>query len=261
MLNNLILMFMRDVILLMLFASSGLAVTAQTNPKSMVLSPDAVSAKGVGEIMKNPKGFDPFNLSNRISRDAIKGAARGQEGNAKGKLARNTPAKQLQRVGEKVDTVQYYAAMQSYYSGMTFIYEGGDVLSYNVGIAIDGTKVTFTNLFNLYNPNDYQKAHDLPVSGTYDAQAKTITIPTKTSFAEATICGDFFDGTYPAVLASGTIDSDGKLVPSNELVFNVEGDFDRITTDQAVCAVMYTADGSQSYGVQEAFKKLYIQKP
>lgn len=260
---------MRNFMLFMLLASSSVTTFAQTTPAepATVLSAAETKAKEANEKFTLPKNFDPMSLQKQFDVNLLKEKLAGDKAKALAPVSgsrlqalQRKTGKQLRRVGEPVDTVQYFAAAQSYYTNRSFQADGGEVLSYNIGVAVDGNKVTLTNFFSLYDPNSYSPAHDYPIEGTYDPEKKTITIPTKTNFAEATICGDFW-GSYPAVLMSGTLSPEGKLSPSNELVLKVEGDFDRITTDQAVCAFMYTPDGSQSYGVQEAFKKIYIQKP
>ena len=74
------------------------------------------------------------------------------------------------------DTVQYFAIAQSFHKDYTFIYEGGDTYSYNIGLAINGTKATITNLFDMYNQSatEWARSYDYPVDGTYDAADKTI---------------------------------------------------------------------------------------
>ncbi len=253
---------MKNILLLMMFAGCSLTSVAQTkaNPQK-VLTEQMVQAHAATAKPGLPKGFDPLQLSARLAPETLKGiVANRRNTNSRPNVRLQTPKRQMKRAGETVDTVQCYSVVQSYYSGYTMDPAGGDVLSYNIGVTVDGTKVTFSNFFNLYDPNAYSPAYDYPFSGTYDPEKKTITVSTKSNFADATICGSFFNY-YPAVLMAGKINSQNKLEPDDELVFHVEGNFERITTDQAVCAFMYTPDGSQSYGVQEAFKKIIIQEP
>ncbi len=256
---------MRNLFFLSLLLGGSMMATAQTSTATQkVISAETLKAKA--QKVEMPKTFNPLSLQRQFDPSLLQELVKKNQSSGKPvessrlQAANARTGKQLNRVGEAVDTVSYFTVAQSYYSSRSFISDGGDVLPYNIGVAIDGTKVTFTNFFNLYDPTSWSPAHDRAFSGTYDAEKKTITVPTKSSFAEATICGDFWT-TYPAVLMCGTIDDKGTLAPDNELVFKVEGDFDRITTDQAVCAIMYSPDGSQSYGVQEAFKRIYIQKP
>lgn len=261
---------MRKFMLSVLLIAGGTVFSlAQTSSGKMlpVLSADKLNTASENVTFELSKDFDPWCVqkqydARRFNKALAEEAAKNclSENSLLSQALARTAGKKLTRVDTPVDTVQYFTAVQSYYSGYSFNVEGGDVLSYNIGVAIDGNKVTFTNFFNLYDPNSYSSAHDIPFSGTYDPDKKTITVSTKTAFADATICGDFY-GYYPAVLLCGKVGDDGKLAPDNELVFKVEGDFERITTDQAIYAYMYTADGSQSYGAQEGFKKMYIQKP
>lgn len=68
----------------------------------------------------------------------------------KQKIKRVASVKQLPRRDEAVtDTIQYFAVAQSFHSNYTFNYAGGDVYSYNIGMALNGTKVTLTNLFDM----------------------------------------------------------------------------------------------------------------
>lgn len=258
---------MKNFLLLMMFAGCGVTAIAQTpQTQQRVLTEQMIqSHKGVAPKAL-PDGFNPLQMDMRLSRATIENLVKQNKTANKNTTSKrletlkNQAKRQVRRAGEAIDTVQCYSVAQSYFSGYSFTSAGGDVLAYNIGVAVDGTKVTFSNFFNLYDPTAYSPAHDYPFTGTYDPEKKTITVPTKSNFADATICGDFY-GYYPAVLMAGTIGDDKKLQPDDELVFHVEGDFERITTDQAVCAFMFTADGSQSYGVQEAYKQLYIQQP
>lgn len=252
---------MRKMFLLMLLAGSSIVASAQTaSPAKLSVAQDIQKRGGLRlEQMAQASSLDVsqrFNPSLLTANDQ-----KELQNQAKQKpAALKQPAKTLQRAGEAVDTVAYFTAAQSYYESYSFNAAGGEVITYDLKIAVDGTKVTFANLFALYDPTSYYGTSlDAPVVGTYDPEAKTITIPTKTNFSEATIAGYFY-GTYPAVLMCGQINENKQLVPDDELVFTVEGDFDYITTDQAVCAFMYTT-GGQSYGIQEAFKKMHIQKP
>ncbi len=136
------------------------------------------------------------------------------------KIARPAKKQALPRMNAAVaDTVQYFAVGQSYHSNYVFNYEGGDVYTYNIGLAIDGTKATFTNLFNMYeeSASSWSRSYDIPVDGVYDADAKTITIPTTTT---GIACGDY-GGYYTAMLLAGEISETGSLTPAEELVFDL----------------------------------------
>ena len=132
--------------------------------------------------------------------------------------ARRAPLARLDAA--EVDTVSYFAVAQSFHNGYTFNYEGGDIFTYNVGLALDGTKATFTNLFNMLaaSADSYYQSYDYPVEGVYDADAKTITIATGTT---GVACGNYMGGYYTAMLLAGTVNETGTLTPTEELVFDV----------------------------------------
>lgn len=132
--------------------------------------------------------------------------------------ARRAPLARLDAA--EVDTVSYFAVAQSFHNGYTFNYEGGDIFTYNVGLALDGTKATFTNLFNMLaaSADSYYQSYDYPVDGVYDADAKTITIATGTT---GVACGNYMGGYYTAMLLAGTVNETGTLTPAEELVFDV----------------------------------------
>lgn len=143
----------------------------------------------------------------------------------KQKIKRAASVKQLPRRDEAVtDTIQYFAVAQSFHSNYTFNYAGGDVYSYNIGMALNGTKVTLTNLFDMYNQSASSslRSYDKPVDGVYDPDAKTITIPTT---KEGIVCGDYC-GYYDVLLLGGTVTQGGSFTPDNELVFDVTTDAD-----------------------------------
>ena len=127
------------------------------------------------------------------------------------------------------DTVQYFAIAQSFHKDYTFIYEGGDTYSYNIGLAINGTKATITNLFDMYNQSatEWARSYDYPVDGTYDAAAKTITIPTTVN---GIVCGNY-GGYYDTYLLAGNVSTSGTIDPAESLVFDVTtNDAGNITT-------------------------------
>lgn len=191
---------------------------------------------------------DPLNLNKCAPSEALKMLI------PKTRAAHSTKQpimkKGLKRTGEAVDTVEYFAVARTFHHSYAFDPSNGDVKTYKIGVAIDGTKVTLKNLFNLYDSTAYSPTIEYPVSGTYDATAHTITIPTSTVFSEATIVAGFYQGSYPGVLTSGTVDWEtGKMSPTDNLVFHVDGDFKRIYTDQDFAVSMYSADGSSSYGL------------
>ena len=132
---------------------------------------------------------------------------------------------------EAAQTIELYAVAQSYHKGYTFSANDGDVFSYNITLTREGNKVTLNNLFDMeaQSANSWSVSKDLPVEGVYDEAAKTITIPV------GTVCGDY-GGYYDAILSGGTVSDNGVLTPSTEVVFDVEGNFERITAREAVAA-------------------------
>lgn len=136
---------------------------------------------------------EPLNLRRCAPKEALKmlvPQTRKAQKNSIQPLVR----KGLQRADETVDTVEYFAVARSFHHSYTFDPNNGDVKTYKIGVAIDGTKVTFKNLFNLYDSTAYSPTTEYPVSGTYDATAHTITIPTSTVFSEATVVAGFYEG-------------------------------------------------------------------
>ena len=155
-------------------------------------------------------------------------------------------------------TTTYLAVQQSMYNGYSFAYLDGDVMMWYVDVTIDGTVATISNLFNLDTGEAWDTTTEEDIIGEYDAEAGTITIQTSSVFDEATIVGSFY-GTYPAVMFAGKVDKSGTLVEvHDELIFTIDTETNTITTDQHYGCSMYTADGTQSYGVQECFAKTIL---
>lgn len=190
-----------------------------------------------------PKGFDPWNIQRQY--DAAKLKDFVPDGARAGGTAAGKAKKALKRAdADKIEAQDYFTVAQTFYDGPNFVYDGGQVNTYSVGVTVDGTKVTFSNMFNFA---DYVCSDPKPVEGTYDPVAKTVTIPTPASFDKGTQVGLIYNY-YVGVLASGEVDKDGNMTPSEELVFNVEGDFDRIYTTQHFGVSQYMPDGSKSMG-------------
>lgn len=235
---------MKNLLLLLVAVGSCLFAAAQTKN-------DARS--------RIPEDINPWSAQRQFDMNLLKELI--PEGAVKGKSKVEQPRKAMKRAdGVVVDTTKCFAVAQSYYKNYKFTYDGGDVLTYDIGIAVDGTKVTFTKLFNLYDPTDeFNTNSDYPVSGTYDPDAKTITIPTSTILANATVAGQIM-GYYNAVLVAGTVDEQGDLSTDDCLVFHVEGDFDKIYTDQAFGVSEYTSTGV-SYGIYQLYRNFQLVKP
>ena len=170
------------------------------------------------------------------------------------------PKSQLVRAEGDADTVQYFVAAQSTQRNYSYAPDGGDIFTYNVGIVREGNKVTFHNFFNLFNPADYSPNLDTDFSGTYDEATKTVTVPTSSVFEQATVCGMIYNY-YIGVLVCGQLTDTGSLIPDDNLVFNVEGDFEKLTTDQAVGVAEYMPNGGQSYGIYKSYRRMVICQP
>jgi formylmethanofuran dehydrogenase subunit D len=166
----------------------------------------------------------------------------------------------MNRVGEAVDTVEYYTVAQSTTSNYQFAPNGGDISTYNVGIARDGNQVTFKNFFSLYNPADYTPTIESDFTGTYDEATKTVTVPTSSVFSKATVVASIYNY-YVGTLICGQIDNTGTLYPDEQLVFHVEGDFEKLTTDQSVAVAYYPPTGGQSYGLYKSYRRIVLCVP
>lgn len=202
-----------------------------------------------GEI---PAKIEPFNLQAQFDRTLL--AERANVGIPVDEQGLTFQANKLPQYDwADTDTTTYFSAAQTFYKNYSFTYEGGDVKTYEVGIAIDGDQVTISNLFNLYEPDQWSVLADIPVTGTYDAAAGTITIPTNTNFSNATICANIWNY-YIGVLFAGTVNSEGKLSPSDNLVFKVEGDFERITATNAFGLAEFSQDGLNNFGFYTMYR-------
>ncbi|MDE6559936.1 MAG: choice-of-anchor J domain-containing protein [Muribaculaceae bacterium] len=211
----------------------------------------------VPEIIDLPANFDAWNLNFKLPLEKL----RAPENATPAVAPAAKPTKM--RVIKKADaeTKEYCVAAQKYHKSYQFVYEGGDIVTYNIGVKVDGDKVTISNLFNLEaQSTEWSVGVDYDVVGTYDATAGTITIPTLSNFEEATIAGTI--GTYyTEVLACGTVTEDGKMAPADELVFNVVGDFEAITTDTSFGIMNYMNDGSMVLGTQTLYRGFYANLP
>lgn len=168
--------------------------------------------------------------------------------------------KALARAEGEVDTVEYYMVTQSTKLNYQYAPNGGDIVSYNIGIAREGNKVTFKKFFALYNPVDYSPSTEYDFSGIYDEATKTITVPTPTTFDNAIVVGSI-QNYYVGTLACGQLDDRGNLIPDEELVLHVEGDFEKITTDQVVGVTYYMPSGGQSYGLYKSYRRFMACLP
>ncbi|MBD5358092.1 MAG: hypothetical protein HDR88_14000 [Bacteroides sp.] len=211
----------------------------------------------VPEVIDLPANFDAWNLNFKLPLEKL-----STPENATPAIAPAAkPSKMRVIRKEGTDAKEYFVAAQKYHQGYTFVYEGGDITTYNINVKVDGDKVTISNLFNLEaQSTEWSVGVDYDIIGTYDASAGTITVPTSSNFEQATIAGTI--GTYyTEVLACGTVTEDGKMAPADELVFKVVGDFEAITTDTSFGIMNYTNDGSTVYGAQTLYRGFYATLP
>lgn len=155
------------------------------------------------------------------------------------------------RESSQSETLTFTGAFQSFHEYYEFNYAGGDFLSYDVTITLDGESAIISNLLNLVDgyPYDYSTQED--IHGVYDPEAKTITIPTPTEFDKATPVGYVY-GSYPLTLVSGTVDAQGGLTPSDELVITLSEDHTRAVFNQHFGGRLYTQTGDP-----QGFKVIY----
>lgn len=153
----------------------------------------------------------------------------------------------------------YTAVGQKYHEGYTFVYEGGDIVNYQIDIKVEGDKATISNLFNLAaQSTEWSIGEDYDVVGTYDADAKTITIPTVADVNNGTQVGNI-GGYITGVLLCGEVNEQGQMASDSELVFNVIGDMEAITTDQSFGMANYY--GETPYGFQTMYRGFYATLP
>ena len=208
------------------------------------------------QLLPLPQNFDPWNLNYKLPLEKFQ----VPETSAPAPKSR-VRVNDMARVDGQPEEQQYFVVGQTFHSDYRFQYDGGAIASYNIGITLDGTKATISNMFNLEaQSTDWSKGVDYDVEGVYDAEAKTITIPTSSNFNSATIAGTIGDY-YTCVLLAGNVTEDGKLVPEDNLVFNVSDDMKTITSDQNFVIMNYTNDGSMAYGMQTAYRRFYAVLP
>lgn len=211
----------------------------------------------VPEVIDLPANFDAWNLNFKLPLEKLRVPE-----NATPAIAPAAKPSKIRTIRkEGTDAKEYFVAAQKYHKSYQFVYEGGDITTYPIDIKVDGDKVTFSKLFNLEaQSTEWSVGVDYDIVGTYDAAAGTITIPTSTNFEQATIAGTI-GGYYTEVLAAGTVTPDNKMAPVDELVFNVIGDFEAITTDTSFGIMNYTNDGSANYGAQAIYRGFYATLP
>ena len=159
------------------------------------------------------------------------------------------PARVQEHDWEGTDTVAYFAVVKSFIHNWSFTYNDGDDLLYTVGICRNGNTVTFANFFDVYKPDDYTASHDIPFSGVYDPEAKTITVETPVPVL------NYMGTYYPNVeMKVGTFDEGGAFTEGGPLVFDVVGDFESITARNQMY-IKYDWGDLIKYKTFNAFKK------
>lgn len=139
-------------------------------------------------------------------------------------------------------------AFQSFYQDWVFNANGGEFLTWDVTIDINGTEATIGNFLNIA-ADGYSTQED--IKGTYDPAAKTITIPTPTAYESATKVGMIYNFT-PAMLLCGTVTGEGLMTPDPQLVITLSDDGNTARIDQDFGAMQYSTDGSTT-----GFKSVY----
>ena len=148
----------------------------------------------------------------------------------------------------------FVLAAQSFHKNYVFNYNGGQVYCYDIEVAIEGDKATISNFFNLAaQSTEWSVGVDMDVEGVYDAEAKTITIPTSDVFEEATIAGTIGDS-YTEMLVAGTVNETGQFAPDDELVLYIDGDFDRIYAKQNIASMHWFTSLNMSFGMQVSYR-------
>lgn len=209
------------------------------------------------DVIELPANFDAWNLNFKLPLQKL--PASEAPAVTKARPVRPIHMRNIRK--EESAAKEYFVAAQTYYKDYVFRYEGGAITTYNIDIRVDGDKVTISRLFNLEaQSTDWSVGVDYDIIGTYDATSNTITIPTSSNFEDATIAGTV--GTsFTEVLAAGTVTEDGKLAPQDQLVFQVIGDFEAITTDTSFGIMNYTNDGGMVYGTQTLYRGFYAALP
>ena len=180
------------------------------------------------EVIQLPENFDAWNLNFKYLLEKL-----GKPANffAVPKQAPSPLKEAFKAPAKAAEAKEYFAVAQKYHAGYQFVYEGGDFFAYPIDVTVDGDRVTISRLFNLAaQSTEWSIGVDIDVVGTYDATAGTITIPTPSDFSNGTVAGTIGDD-YTEILVSGEVTTDGKMAPADELIFNVVGDFEAITTD------------------------------
>ena len=209
------------------------------------------------DVIQLPANFDAWNLNFKFPLEKLPVPENPTP--AVGPSAKPDKMQAIHKEGAQA--TEYFVAAQKYHKSYSFCYEGGDIVTYPIDIRVVGDKVIISRLFNLEaQSTEWSKGVDYDITGTYDAVAGTITIPTSTNFSNATLAGTIGDY-YTEVLAAGVVTEDGKLAPADELIFSVIGNFEAITTDTSFGILNFTNDGGTSFGAQTLYRGFYASLP
>lgn len=210
----------------------------------------------VPQDFRLPSNFDPMNLNYKWSPEELQKLAENAGGTPSVAPA---PAKKrslpsINREAAQKKTMQLVA--QKFHKGYTFNYNGGDIVTYEVEVTIDGNTATINNFFNLEaQSTEYSQGVDYEVTGVYDPDARTITFPIAENITDGTIAGTI--GTsYTAIVLAGTVTPDNKLIPDDELVLYVNEDFTSITTKQNVGIINYYTSLGLNFGFQTIYRSM-----
>lgn len=150
---------------------------------------------------------------------------------------------------------EYFVGAQTYFENNSFCFDGGEAKAYDLEITIDGEDVTISGLFNLAALTT-SLGVDYPVTGKYDEENHTISIPAFQDYDQATICGTLADY-YEEVLVAGTLNENAVLKVEDYLVLNVVGDFEYITTDMDFGLMNYANAGMEKYGCSTLYRRFH----
>lgn len=204
----------------------------------------AVSAMATPPPSRVAMPSDPFNIATP-SRVA-------DPRNAEASTTKVFRPKHRIRSSANSEATTYSGAFQSFYTdeGKQWAPEGGDFLNYDVTVSISGTTATISNLFNLVDGYPFDGSEQFDITGTYDEQKGTITIPTPHQLDSATLAGIVY-GAYPTALIAGSVSPTGALTPDSHMVLTLNAD-GTISTTQNFGAMMYDTSGSA-----QGFKCVY----
>ena len=218
-------------------------------------------------LTMEPVEVSPTDLNQVNSPEVLENFARRQPLTATPRQQRpvgfhgQPAAKQAPR-RDAAEEVQYLVAAQDHRKNNMFNINGGNYSTWNIGVVVDGTQVTINNMFNLeaqsYSWNPY---YDTPVTGTYDADAKTVSIPISGNLESATFVGGSQSSTV--IVISGVVNESGQMAVEKNLVFDVETDADgtitRMTSRYPISLPQYY--GNVTYGSLNTYRQFIITLP